>query len=117
MIKCYKEPEWRVLRPCWSRVSYDGLAMLSECQMKDYQAVFYGELTSGKRKRGGQKLRYNVLKLHLKAADIDEETWERKAKNRPLWRKKIHDVGVTVERNKKEKYMEGWRKRHHSDPT
>ena len=40
------------------------------------KAVFYGELTSGKRKRGGQKLRYkDVLKRHLKAADMDVDTW------------------------------------------
>ena len=32
------------------------------------KAVFYGELSSGKRLRGGQRLRYNdVLKRHLKA--------------------------------------------------
>ena len=45
------------------------------------KTVFYGELTSGKRKRGGQKLRYkDVLKHHLKAADMDVDTWESDAK-------------------------------------
>ena len=51
------------------------------------KAVIYGELTSGKRKRGGQKLRYkDDLKRHLKTADIGVELWKRKAKNRLLWR-------------------------------
>ena len=82
------------------------------------KAVFYSELTSGKRKRGGQKLRYkDVLKRHLKAADMDVDTWESDAKNRPFWRKKILDAGNTIERKRKEKYLEGWRKRHPSDPT
>ena len=49
------------------------------------KAVFNGELTSGKRKRGGQKLRYkDVLKRHLKVADMDVDTWESDAKNRPF---------------------------------
>ena len=82
------------------------------------KTVFYGELTSGKRKRGGQKLRYkDVLKRHLKAADMDVDTWESDAKNRPFWRKKILDAGNTIERKRKEKYLEGWRKRHPRDPT
>ena len=77
------------------------------------KAVFYSELTSGKRKRGGQKLRYrDVLKRHLKAADMEVDTWESDAKNRPFWRKKIIDAGNTIERKRKEKYLEGWRKRH-----
>ena len=55
------------------------------------KAVFYVELTSGKRKRGGQKLRYkDVLKRHLKATDMDVDTWVGEAKNRPFWRKKDH---------------------------
>jgi len=82
------------------------------------KAVLYGELTTGKRKRGGQKLRYkDVLKRHLKTADIDVETWEKKAEDRNLWRKKITDAGNTVERKRKEKYLEGWRKRHPSTQT
>ena len=77
------------------------------------KAVFYGELTSGKRKRGEQKLRYkDVLKRHLKAADMDVDTWESDAKHRPFWRKKIIDAGNIIERKRKEKYLEGWRKRY-----
>ena len=75
-------------------------------------------LTSGNRKRGGQKLHYkDGLKRHLKAADMDVDTWESDAKNRSSWRKKIIDAGNTIERKRKEKYLEGWRKRHPRDPT
>ena len=58
------------------------------------------------------------LKCNLKAADIDEETWEKNAKNWPLWRK-IRDASVTVERKRKKKYayLEGWRERPPSNPT
>ena len=45
------------------------------------KVVFYGELISGKRKHGGQKLYFkDVLKRHLTTADIDEQTWERSQK-------------------------------------
>ena len=82
------------------------------------KAVFYGELTSGKRKRGGQKVHYkDVLKHHLKATDMNVDTWESEAKNWPFWRKKIIDAGNTIERKRKEKYLEGWRKRHPRGPT
>ena len=64
------------------------------------------------------KLRYKgVLKRHLKAAHIDEETWERKAIHRPLRRKKILDGGVTVERKRKKIHLYGWKKRHPTDAT
>ncbi|XP_072047132.1 uncharacterized protein [Amphiura filiformis] len=72
------------------------------------KAVMYAELTEGKRKCDGQKLRYrDVVKRHLNTADMDVDTWETKASD---WRKKIHDAGKTVERKRKEKYLEGWRK-------
>ena len=72
------------------------------------KAVMYGELTHGKRRRGGQKLRFkDVMKRHLIAADLDPDTWESKAANRPAWRKVIHDAGNEVERKRKEKYLAG----------
>ena len=40
--------------------------------------VFYSELLHRKRKRGGQKLHLkDVLKRHMKCAEIDTDTWER----------------------------------------
>ena len=73
------------------------------------KAVFYGELTSGKRQRGGEKLPYkDVLKRHLKAADMDIDTWESDAKNQPFWRKKIIDACNTLkEREKRSTWKDG----------
>ncbi len=78
------------------------------------KALMCAELTEGQRKQGGQKRRYrDVLKCHLKAADIDTDSWKSKASDRVTWRKKVHDaVKKTVEWKRKEKYLEGWRKRH-----
>ena len=73
------------------------------------KAVFHSELTSGKRKRGGQKLRYkDVLKRHLKAADMDVDTWESDAKNRPFWRKRsLMLVTPLKEREKRSTWKDG----------
>ncbi len=47
------------------------------------KAVMYAELTEGQIKRRCQKVRSgDVLKHHLKAADIDTGSWERKASDR-----------------------------------
>ncbi len=79
------------------------------------KAVMYAELTEGQRKQGGQKLTYrDVLKCHLKAADIDNDSWKSKASDRATWRKKVHDAVKTVEWKRKEKYLEGWRQKHPS---
>ena len=52
--------------------------------------VLYGELQNGKRRRGGQKLRYkDVIKRHLKATDISIENWENIARDRARWRSAI----------------------------
>ena len=54
------------------------------------KAVFYGELTEGKRLRGGQRLRYkDVVKRHLKA-HITVDHWETLTKDRQQWRQAIH---------------------------
>ena len=55
------------------------------------RAVFYGELTKGKRLRGGQRLRYkDVVKQHLKATHITVDHWETLALDRQQWRQAIH---------------------------
>ena len=49
--------------------------------------VLYGELTEGRRKRGGKKLRFqDVLKRHMKNTVISPDTWEQTAANRSNWR-------------------------------
>ena len=55
------------------------------------KAVFYGELTKGKRLRGGQRLRYkDVVKRHLKATHITVDHWETLAQDRQQRRQAIH---------------------------
>ena len=68
------------------------------------KAVFYGELTKGKRLRGGKRLRYkdvvnrggqrlrykDVVKRHLKATHITVDHWETLAHERKQWRQAIH---------------------------
>ena len=52
--------------------------------------LLYGELASGSRKVGGQKLRYkDVVKRHLKAMDISTVGWEELAADRSEWRSAV----------------------------
>lgn len=49
--------------------------------------IFYSELKEGKRKQGGQFLRYkDVQKRHMKKCDIEPSQWEGLAAQRPDWR-------------------------------
>ncbi|CAK1586910.1 unnamed protein product [Parnassius mnemosyne] len=51
------------------------------------KAVFYSEMAEGKRKHGGQHLRYkDVFKRHLNACTIDPACWEELAAERSSWR-------------------------------
>lgn len=53
--------------------------------------IFYSELQCGKRKRGGQYLRYkDVLKRHMKRCKIEPYDWEGKAAERTEWRQQVH---------------------------
>ena len=56
------------------------------CRMSDNRipkSVFYGEFSSRRRKRDGQKLRFkDVLKRHMKNVDINTQTWEEDAMDR-----------------------------------
>ncbi|XP_063389107.1 tachykinin-like peptides receptor 86C [Cydia fagiglandana] len=61
------------------------------------KAVLYSELAVGKRKHGGQHLRYkDVLKRHLSACAIDPEHWEELAGRRSSWRSTIHNDLTTM---------------------
>ena len=62
-------------------------------QMSDNRMVkqiFYSELSSGARSRGGQRKRYkDTLKQTLKLTGIDTKTWHELAKNRTGWRQAV----------------------------
>ena len=53
--------------------------------------IFFSELQYGKRKRGGQYLRYkDVLKRHFKRCNIEPLLWEESAARRVEWRTLVH---------------------------
>lgn len=59
--------------------------------------LFYGELAEGKHSKGGKKER---LKALLKSLDIDVETWETSALDRPTWRSKVDKRTALFEQNR-----------------
>ena len=92
---------------CWaghvSRMSADRLP----------KQVLYSELLHGKRKRGGQRLRYkDVLKRHLKCAKINTDTWEQVASSRPTWRNALHQVITRVEEKRAAVHLSAHERRH-----
>ena len=55
----------------------------------------------GKSRQGGQKTRYkDYIKAWLKSSDIDFETWETLALDRPAWRSKINKEAVIFDQNR-----------------
>ncbi len=55
----------------------------------------------------------DVLKRHLKTADIDTDSWESQASDRATWKKKVYML-LRLDWKRKEKYLDEWRKRHPS---
>ncbi|CAH2106584.1 unnamed protein product [Euphydryas editha] len=52
--------------------------------------IFFSELQNGKRKQGGQFLRYkDVQKRHMKRCHIEPSKWEDLAANRSEWRRLV----------------------------
>ena len=65
--------------------------------------IFYTELQDGKRKQGGQLLRYkDVLKRLMKRCDLDSSKWEAMAADRSLWRHTLSTKVIEFERRRKE---------------
>ena len=60
--------------------------------------VLYGELAEGRRRQGGQKLRYkDVAKRHMKAMDLDVNGWEDLAADRGKWRHSLYNGKQTIQ--------------------
>ena len=77
------------------------------------KAVFYGELTEGKRLRGGQRLRYkDVVKRHLKATHTTVDHCETLAKYRQQWIQAIHTGQSHIEEKIQQKYQHDQNLRH-----
>ncbi|XP_063372533.1 uncharacterized protein LOC134660683 [Cydia amplana] len=64
--------------------------------------IFYSELEEGKRKLGGQLLRYkDVQKRHMKRCNIEPSQWEGLAAQRPEWRRLVQDKVRDFEEQRK----------------
>lgn len=60
--------------------------------------IFFSELEHGKRKRGGQFLRFkDVQKRHMKRCGIEPSSWESLAEMRPEWRRLVQEKVNTFE--------------------
>lgn len=60
--------------------------------------IFYSELQDGKRKSGGQLLRYkDAQKRNMKKCLIETSCWESLAENRPEWRRLVQQNIYTFE--------------------
>ena len=77
------------------------------------KAVFYGELSEGKRKQGGQMLGFkDVLKRHMKNAYVKSETWEQDALDRSFWRATVKQSVESIEEKRQLKYQRAHERRH-----
>lgn len=64
--------------------------------------TFYSELQEGKRKQGGQLLRYkDVLKRHMTRCAINPAQWETLAADRSLWRHTVNTKVYAFESNRR----------------
>ena len=74
--------------------------------------LLYSELASGSRKRGRPKLRFkDTLKASLKDCEIDPQTWEQLASNRPAWRHQVWKGATSYENKRIAKKKEQRRRR------
>ena len=65
--------------------------------------LFYGELRHGERSVGGQRKRYkDTLKVYLKDFNIDVDSWESSASDRPAWRSLINKGALHSEARRTE---------------
>lgn len=66
------------------------ISRMSEARVA--KRIFFSELQNGKRKQGGQFLRYkDVQKRHMNRCNIDPSHWEDQASRRPEWRRFVND--------------------------
>ena len=85
ILKCWSRLTSQALNQCYSLDWAGYLARMDDSRMAN--AVFYGELRDGKRKRGAPKMRFkDQLKRQLNLTSIKEQHWESIAKDRISWR-------------------------------
>ena len=70
------------------------------------KAVFYLELSQGKRHHGGQKLRFkDVLKRRMKKTGIRHDTWEEEAIQRVKWQGLLRKASSAIEEQRQQEYQ------------
>ena len=75
--------------------------------------LLYSELVHGKRRRGRPRKRFkDDIKSHLKWSNTKPNELERDAKNRPHWRKTIHEAATTFEGARRQRLITAREKRH-----
>ena len=76
------------------------------------KAVFYRELSQGKRDRGAPRKHFkDQLKRQLTQACIDHSEWEALAEDREEWRGRIKTTADNFEEEKKTAAAEKWQRR------
>ncbi|KAJ8021118.1 hypothetical protein HOLleu_40897 [Holothuria leucospilota] len=80
--------------------------------------LLYGQLSSGSRRRGGQKLRFkDCLHKSLKRAGIDSISWEELAQDRTKWRTIIRKGAKVAEDSLRRRTEDNRRKRQNRGPA
>ena len=97
-------PQRNILRHrwVWSERQIDlGVVGVTVPDQRIPKQLLYGELASGKRSVGGQRKRFkDSLKTSLKAMNIDWESWESHALDRPHWRHLVSTGSKTSEQSR-----------------
>ena len=63
--------------------------------------IYQYSISEGKRKQGGQKLHLKeMLKWHIKNANIKSETWEQDALDRSFWRATVEQSVESIEKKR-----------------
>lgn len=111
MSKYWEEPSTEALITVWQLRWAGHVRRMSDSRLPT--AVLYGELTEGKRKQGGQKLRFkDVLKRRMKNTEIFPDTWEEAASNRSNWRASVRRSNGCIEGKRLVEHQRAHGRRH-----
>ena len=114
MLKSSEEQRHQASKLSSQRHNFAGLDIYGECpDSRLPKAVFYGKLSEGKRKQGGQMLQFkDVLKRHMKNANVKSETWEQDALDRRFWRATLKQSVESIEEKLQLEYQHAHKRRH-----
>nr|VZI36609.1 unnamed protein product [Spirometra erinaceieuropaei] len=95
----------RILRLNWQdRIPDTDVLELALVRMDDERLpkrLFYGDVSTGSRRQGGQIRRYkDTLKSSMKRLQINPTNWEELARDRPTWRRTVKTGAAIHEANR-----------------